>query len=98
MVLVSTAFCLVYFLAKKVSFECTFFINLKIVMTLEHKHQDTYGETCCTIYRISFLLNYHIERSAVKMYISPYLFITMNDDNDTDDHMRPKQKQNLLCV
>jgi hypothetical protein len=50
MALVSTAFCLVYFLSKKEHIESTFFTNLKIVMKLENEDQDAYDETFYMIF------------------------------------------------
>jgi hypothetical protein len=49
-------------------------------MKLGYEHQDTYGETFHTIYRIYFSHSYPIEKSAVKVYISPSPFITENEN------------------
>jgi hypothetical protein len=78
---VSTAFCLVYFLSKKDPVEHTFLPISKSLMKLGYEHQDTYSETFFyTIYRISFSHSCRIEKSAVQVYISPFLFITENEN------------------
>jgi hypothetical protein len=50
-------------------------------MKLELEHQDTYGEIFLnTIYRISFLRNYHTEKSPVQVYISQSVCISVNEN------------------
>jgi hypothetical protein len=50
-------------------------------MKLEHDHQHTYDKTLFyTIYRVSFSHNCHIEESTVQVYISPALFISVNEN------------------
>jgi hypothetical protein len=50
-------------------------------MKLGYEHQNTYGESFfCTTYRISFSQSYHIEKSAVQVYISPSLYFTENEN------------------
>jgi hypothetical protein len=50
-------------------------------MKFEHKHQILMEKTFFyTIYRISLSHNYCVEESVVQVYISPYLFITENDN------------------
>jgi hypothetical protein len=59
----------------------TFFTNSNIINEAVTQHQDTYGKTLFhTIYRISFSHNYHTEKSAVQVYISPPVFITVNEN------------------
>jgi hypothetical protein len=49
------------------------------LMKLEHEHQDTYDKIFFyTIYRISLSYNYHIEKYAVKSYISSSISLTLN--------------------
>lgn len=52
----------------------------------EHKHKDTYDGTFYTFLKISFSGNYCIGKSEVQVYISPSLFIAVNE----------KTKQKLL--
>jgi hypothetical protein len=48
----------------------------KALIKLEHKDQNTYGETFLnTTYRISFLHNYCGGKSAIQVHISPPPFI-----------------------
>jgi hypothetical protein len=60
-------------LAKKDPFEHTFH-QFKIV-----DEAGTQNKTFYMNYRISLPHNYHVEKSAVQMYISPSVFITVNE-------------------
>jgi hypothetical protein len=54
---------------------------LKITAEAGTQHQDTYGKSFfCVIYMISFSRSYSIERHAAQVYISPSLFITVNEN------------------
>jgi hypothetical protein len=69
-------------------------------MKLGYEHQDTYGETFFyTIYRI-FLHSYRIENSAVQAYISPFLFITENENTNrlVNDLTRPETQRELRLI
>jgi hypothetical protein len=80
-VFISTAFYVVYFVSKKGSVERIFITSFKIIGRLKHEHNDTYDKTFFyIIYRIYFSHYYRIEKSTVKVYISPFLFIVVYDN------------------
>jgi hypothetical protein len=56
---------------------------LKLVTKMEHNHQDIYSETFSyMIYRISLSHSYHTQNSAVQVYVSPSLFIPVNENKN----------------
>jgi hypothetical protein len=53
----------------------------KLLMKLELEHQDTYCLAFFNmIYRISSSQICHVEKSTVQVYMSPSLFITVNEN------------------
>jgi hypothetical protein len=57
------------------------FSSIQKSLKLELEHQDTYDKKFYfTVSRISFSRNYHIQKSAVKVYTSLSLFVTVNEN------------------
>jgi hypothetical protein len=76
MALVSTAFCLVYFLSKKDPVECTFLTNSKTIYeagtwTPEYLQQNFFTRFIRSIFHMTC----HIQKSIVEVYISPSLLL-----------------------
>jgi hypothetical protein len=97
--LVSTAFCLVYFLSKKDQVEHTFSPIQKLLMKLKPEHQDIYRETFFYMTsRISSSHNYHKKIYCSSVYFTVYIYYCELEQETDDLESRKTWRQLELHV